>query len=61
MTEFYIYSTDCSGVWLADDEKSWTRHFRDAACFTRAELAKEIAERETGGNITVTYVFGLAG
>lgn len=60
MSEFYVYTTDRGGLWLDADEHTWTTHFTDAACFTSAELAKEIADRETGGSITVTYVLGLA-
>ncbi len=35
-------------VFLADDEKTWTPDFFEAAGFTSRELADEIAVRELG-------------
>lgn len=36
-----------TGKWLADDEHSWTQSFTDSAAFTKADLAQDIANRET--------------
>lgn len=37
-----------SGKWLADDERSWTADFQEAAAFLDAKLAQDIAVRELG-------------
>ncbi|MBS0230370.1 MAG: hypothetical protein JSS52_04330 [Proteobacteria bacterium] len=43
----YIYRP-AGQVFLADDEKSWTPSFFDAAGFESRELAEQIAVRELG-------------
>ncbi|MBK6973171.1 MAG: hypothetical protein IPH26_09565 [Sterolibacteriaceae bacterium] len=44
---FYVYRPT-EKVFLADDEKTWTDFFFDAAGFTSRKLADQIAERELG-------------
>lgn len=44
---FYVYRP-VARVFLADDEKTWTPDFFEAAGFTSRELADDIALRELG-------------
>ena len=53
MLGYYVFD---GRKWLADDEKSWTDDFYEAASFSNAELAKEIGEREEGDR--VIYILG---
>lgn len=57
MEEFMI--VDTRGLWLADDERSWTLDFNSAAVFTDKELAEEIRLRETVLETQTTYVMQL--
>lgn len=50
---YHVYN---NGKWLADDEKSWSVRFSDAAEFTSYELADDIAKRETSQGKSF-YVF----
>lgn len=47
--------------WLADDERTWTRHYHDAATFTDPKLAQDIGERETAGTDRAIYVMACMG
>jgi hypothetical protein len=44
---FYVYRA-LERVFLADDERSWTPDFFDAAGFASRDLADDIATRELG-------------
>lgn len=44
---FYVYRA-IERVFLADDEKSWTPDFFEAAGFASRDLADDIAVRELG-------------
>jgi hypothetical protein len=44
---FYIFRP-LAREFLAEDEKSWTPSFFEAAAFTSRELADSIADRELG-------------
>lgn len=57
---FHVYTTRDGGLWLADDEKTWTSRFLDSASFTSAQLAKDIGEREETPADTI-YVFACLG
>lgn len=56
VNEFWIYNAT-RHQWLRDDEKSWTSDHDEAACFTDAQLAEDIRERETRDD-DVTFVMG---
>ena len=43
---YHVYSTAKGGVWLADDEQSWTSNFIDSVEFGSPDLAADIGERE---------------
>lgn len=47
--------------WLADDERTWTRHYHDAATFTDAKLAQDIGERENSDSSRTIYVMACMG
>jgi len=43
-TAYHVHTAD--GLWLADDERSFTPNVAEAVCFTSAELAHDVGERE---------------
>lgn len=43
---YHVYSTKNGGIWLADDESSWTEQFDESASFGNYEIARGIAARE---------------
>lgn len=43
-TAYYVHTAD--GLWLADDEHSFTPEIAEAVCFTSAELAYDVGKRE---------------
>lgn len=53
---WFIYIRRDGGLWLADDEHSWTSDITEAASFTSAAIAAQIMERETSLS---GYVFKL--
>lgn len=46
--------------WLADDERTWTSDYHDAASFTDPKLAQDIGEREVNGERSI-YVLACLG
>ena len=50
---------DGNGHWLDDSEHKWTRDFTESACFTNAQLAQDIGEREAGDR--TVYVMACMG
>lgn len=53
MNNFYVYTQEDGGEWLADDEHSWTSRMDEAAIFTRADLALDIGTREAGSRASI--------
>ena len=47
--------------WLEDDEKSWTPDFGASACFSTAELANDLGERQSPGVTETFYVMAVLG
>lgn len=59
---YAVYSTANGGVWLADDEKTWTPRFVEAAEFGNVDLATDIGARENpDGKMDTIYVFATMG
>lgn len=54
---YHVFDGNC--MWLAEDEKKWTRYFHDSASFTNAQLAQDVGEREAGDR--TIYVMGCMG
>ena len=57
---YHVYTTRNGGMWLADDECSWTRMFLESAAFDNAQLANDIGEREATSYDTI-YVMACMG
>lgn len=57
---YHVFTTRDGGMWLSDDEKTWTSRFLEAAEFTDAKLANDIGEREATPEDTI-YVFACMG
>lgn len=56
--EYYVMrSEEGHTMWLASDERTWTRHFDEGAAFTDATLANDIAKRQLSDEQTF-YVMG---
>jgi len=47
--------------WLAEDEKSWTSDYIDAANFTDGKLAQDIGERENKDGSMTIFVMACMG
>lgn len=59
--EYYVMVNEGGHtMWLADDEKTWTRDLHSAACFTGSKLAHEIGVRQRG-DTTRFYVMACLG
>lgn len=58
---YHVYTTRDGGLWLADDERTWTSRFLEGAAFTSAELATDIGEREGTHSDDTIYVFACMG
>lgn len=58
---YHVYSDRNGGMWLSDEEHTWTSRFLESASFDNAEIAHAIAERETNSDKETFYVFACMG
>jgi hypothetical protein len=54
---YHVYNSSAGGLWLSDDEKTWTNRFSEAASFNDCDLAVDIGEREKPSSDDTIYVF----
>lgn len=58
---YHVYTTRDGGLWLTEDEKTWSSRFNESQSFGNADIATDIGEREgTHPNDTI-YVFACMG